>query len=70
MILLNRWERRGPFAELNSLQRQMDRLFRDTFNFNDTFQFGSSSNGEMVIPSADVYETPDSVQLRLEIPGV
>lgn len=70
MTLLNRWERWDPFAELNSLQRQMDRLFRDTFNFNDTFQFGGSSNGGAFVPSADVYETPESIQLRLEIPGV
>ena len=42
--LLNRWERWDPFAELNTLQRQMDRLFRDSFQ--DTFQFsGSNTNG-------------------------
>jgi HSP20 family protein len=71
MTLLNRWERWDPFAELNTLQRQMDRLFRDTFNFNDTFQFvASSTNGGTFVPSADVYETPDTIQLRLEIPGV
>ena len=70
MTLLNRWERWDPFAELNSLQRQMDRLFRDSFNFNDTLQFGGSSNGGTFVPSADVYETPESIQLRLEIPGV
>jgi HSP20 family protein len=71
MTLLNRWERWDPFAELNTLQRQMDRLFRDTFNFNDTFQFGASSmNGGTFVPSADVYETPDTIQFRLEIPGV
>ena len=33
MTLLNRWERWDPFAELNSLQSQMDRLFRDNFQF-------------------------------------
>jgi HSP20 family protein len=70
MTLLNRWERWDPFAELNSLQGQMDRLFRDTFNFNDTFQFDGSSNGGVFVPPADVYETPESIQLRLEIPGV
>ena len=70
MTLLNRWERWDPFAELNTLQRQMDRLFRDTFNFNDTLQFNGSSNGGEFVPSADVYETPETIQLRLEIPGV
>jgi len=69
MTLLNRWERWDPFAELNTLQRQMDRLFRDSFQ--DTFQFsGSSTNRGTFVPSADVYETPDMIQLRLEIPGV
>ena len=73
MTLLNRWERWDPFAELNNMQRQMDRLFRDTFNFNsrDPFQFaGTTTNGGTFVPSADVYETPDTIQLRLEIPDV
>lgn len=70
MTLLNRWERWDPFAELNTLQRQMDRLFRDTLNSNDTFPLGASSNGGTFVPSADIYETPDTIQLRLEIPGV
>jgi HSP20 family protein len=71
MTLPNRWERWDPFAELNTLQRQMDRLFRDTFDLNDTFQFGApSTNGGTFVPSADIYETPDTIQLRLEIPGM
>jgi HSP20 family molecular chaperone IbpA len=70
MNLLNRWERWDPFAELNSLQRQMDHLFRDTFNFNETFPFDGSGKGGAFVPSADVYETPENLQLRLEIAGV
>jgi len=73
MTLLNRWEHWDPFAELNILQRQMDRLFRDTFNFDSSnpFQFaGSTTNGGTFVPSVDVYETPDTIQLRLEMPGV
>jgi HSP20 family protein len=71
MTLLNRWERWDPFAELNTLQRQMDRLFRDSFHFSDPFRLaGSSTNGGTFVPSADVYETPDTIQLRLEVPGV
>ena len=69
MTLLNRWERWDPFAELNSLQRQMDRLFRDTFQGSSQFADTSISTGTFV-PYADVYETPDTIQLRLEIPGV
>lgn len=66
MTLLNRWD---PFAEWNTLQRQMSRLFRDVFP--ETSQlFEPSSNELTFVPSADVYETPDAVQLRLEIPGV
>ncbi len=69
MTLLNRWERWDPFAELNTLQRQMDRLFRDAFQ--GSVQFADpSANGGSFVPSADVYETPDCIQLRLEIPGV
>ena len=69
MTLLNRWERWDRFAELNTLQRQMDRLFRDSFP--NTLQVdGSVTNAGTFVPSADVYETPDSIQLRLEISGV
>jgi hypothetical protein len=57
MTLLDRWD---PFAELNILQRQMDRLFRDAFQ--GTFQFADSGmNGGSFVPSADVYETPDTI---------
>src|SRR5581483_7200088 len=69
MTLMNRWERWDPFAELTALQRQMDRLFRDTFQGSSPFSDTSISSGAFV-PYADVYETPENIQLRLEIPGV
>lgn len=69
MNLLNRWELWDPFAELDSVQRQMDQLFRNVSQ--DTFQFPNSGMDRgTFVPSADTYETPDSLQLRLEIPGV
>ena len=73
MTLLNRWEHWDPFAELNTLQRHMDRLFRDTFNFDSSnpFQFGgSTTNSGMFVQRVGVYETPDTIQLGLETPGV
>lgn len=69
MTQLNRWERWDPFAEFNTLQRQMDRLFRDAFPGASQFA-DTSMNGATFAPNADVYETPDTIRLRVEIPGV
>jgi HSP20 family protein len=68
MTLLNRWDRWDPLPELSVLERSVDRLFRDAFQ--EPFELLSLTDGETLAPSADVYETPDSVQLRLEIPGI
>jgi hypothetical protein len=58
MTLLNRWERWDPFAELNILQRQMDRLFRDTFNF-DSLVIHSSFPDESGLPTSSASAKTD-----------
>jgi HSP20 family protein len=61
-MALIRWE---PFREIDSLQKEMNRLF-------DTL--APTGNGEKpslsFIPPAEMTETLDAVHLKLEIPGM
>jgi HSP20 family protein len=63
-MTLVRWE---PFREIDSLQKEMNRLF-------EALTPASIGNGEKMglsfIPPAEITETPDAVQLKLEIPGM
>jgi len=59
---IERWE---PLQEMASLRREMDRLFA---------RLAPSGNGDSsalaFMPSAEIEETPDTVHLKLEIPGL
>lgn len=62
-MALVRWQ---PFQEIDTLQRQMNRLFDnlittdgDRLNTNTTFA-----------PAAEMHETPDAIHLKLEVPGL
>ena len=57
---LIRWE---PFREIDSLQREMNRLF-DTITPPTGKELGS------FIPPAELHETPEAFQIKLEIPGM
>jgi HSP20 family protein len=63
-MALIRWE---PFREVESLQKEMNRLL-------DRIVPTDVGNGEIVglsfIPAAEMTETPEAVQLKLEIPGM
>jgi HSP20 family protein len=63
MTVLTRWE---PFREFATLQERMNRLFND--------QFGNGQDESLTaagfLPAVDVYEDENSVQLKLEVPGV
>jgi HSP20 family protein len=63
-MALIRWE---PFREVESLQKEMNRLF-------DRLVPTDVGNGEKMglsfIPAAEITETPEAVQLKLEIPGM
>lgn len=61
-MALVQWE---PYREVNSLQREMDHLF-DTF----TPRFNGRSNGIAYVPAAEMSETSNAIQLRLEVPGI
>ncbi len=63
-MALIRWE---PFREVESLQKEMNRLF-------DRLVPTDVGDGEKMglsfIPAAEITETPEAVQLKLEIPGM
>lgn len=57
-----RWK---PWQEVNSLQREMNRMF-DSF-FQDTDESASTSAW---YPSVDIKETPDVIDVYAELPGL
>ncbi|MBE9190801.1 Hsp20/alpha crystallin family protein [Gloeocapsopsis crepidinum LEGE 06123] len=61
-MALIRWE---PFREVDSLQRDMNRLFDSLMRTGD----GETSSMAFV-PAAEIEETPETVHLKLEIPGM
>jgi HSP20 family protein len=58
--------RYNPWQEMNSLQRQLNRLFDDVMTPNLGGEFGNMDR----IPAAELTETEDAVHLKLEIPGM
>ena len=62
-MALIRWE---PFREINSLQREMNRLFDDM-----THTTANRGNGGVAfIPPAEMHETAEAIHLKLEVPGM
>jgi HSP20 family protein len=60
-MALVRWQ---PFSEIDSLQREMNRVFdslvpRTTDSLNSAFA-----------PAAEMEETPEAIHLKLEVPGM
>lgn len=64
-MALQRWD---PFRDLVSLQERMNRLFEDSLSRSKT------TDQEMAMgawtPPVDIYETPEAVVLRADLPGV
>ena len=60
-MTLIRWQ---PFSEMNSLQRDMNRLFEALAPAEETRQQMS------FMPLAEMEETEDAIHLRVEIPGM
>ncbi|AOY60510.1 Hsp20/alpha crystallin family protein [Desulfococcus multivorans] len=56
---------RNPFAELERMQREMDRLFGDQF-----FRSGWPGLHAGVFPSVNVTEDQDHFYIRSELPGM
>ncbi len=61
-MALVRWE---PFREIDSLQRDMNRLFE---RFLDDTPMTRTEGA--FVPAAELHETPDAVHLKLEVPGM
>jgi HSP20 family protein len=64
-MALQRWD---PFRDLVSLQERMNRLFEDSLSRSKT------TDEEMAMgawtPAVDIYETPETVVLRADLPGI
>ena len=60
-MALIRWE---PFSEIDSLQKEMNRLF------DSLTPAISRTNGRGFIPPAEIEETADAIHLKLEVPGM
>jgi HSP20 family protein len=63
MTFITRWD---PFREVATLQDRMNRMFND--------QFGAMGRDESLtgsfVPPVVVYEDENSIQVRLEVPGI
>ncbi len=64
-MALTRWD---PFRDMVTLQERMNRLFEDSMARSKT------TDEEMAMgawtPSVDIFETPEKVVLRADLPGV
>ena len=58
--------RYNPWQEMNSLQRQLNRLFDDALTNDNWSDFSNLSK----VPAAELTETDDALHLKLEIPGI
>ncbi|ELS02256.1 molecular chaperone (small heat shock protein) [Xenococcus sp. PCC 7305] len=58
--------RYNPWQEMNSLQRQLNRLFDDALTPDNWDNFGNLSK----VPAAELTEADDALHLKLEVPGM
>ncbi|TVQ43524.1 MAG: Hsp20/alpha crystallin family protein [Gloeocapsa sp. DLM2.Bin57] len=61
-MTLVRWQ---PFREIDSLQKEMNRLF-ESLNYDP----GQEKERLSFIPPAEMHETNEAIELKLEIPGM
>ncbi|NJL53477.1 MAG: Hsp20/alpha crystallin family protein [Hydrococcus sp. SU_1_0] len=58
--------RYNPWSEMNSLQRQLNKMFDDALTPATLADFGNFSK----VPPAELTETEDNLVLKLEVPGM
>ena len=58
--------RYNPWQEINSLQRQFNRMFDDVLTPASVTEFGNFSK----VPAAELTENQDDLVLKLEVPGM
>lgn len=56
-----------PFRQFSSMQREMNRLFDQMMSNSDR---SVEMTGYSFIPSAELHETPEQIQLKVEVPGL
>jgi len=67
-MALRRW---NPFRELESLRREMDRLFDDVFERGPFVEPVSEEQPNRVwAPACDLYETDKEIVIKVNLPGV
>jgi len=59
-----RWQ---PMAEMQDLQKEMNRFFEGFANPNGN---GNRQNNLAFVPAAELHETPEAIYARFEIPGL
>mgnify|MGYP006266923555 CR=1 FL=1 len=62
-MTLVRWE---PFREIETLQREINRLFGSLAPMPD----GGERVGLGFVPAAELTETPEAIHLKVEVPGL
>lgn len=65
-MALIRWQ---PFREMESLQREMNRLFEQMMIPNEGDR-AEMIGGSSFIPAAEMHETADQITLKMEVPGI
>ena len=58
--------RYNPWQEMNSMQRQLNRLFDDALTPANWDDFGNLAK----VPAAELTETDEALHLKLEVPGM
>lgn len=61
-----RWE---PLRDLLTLQDRMNRLFEDAARTRRGEEEEEMTTGQWT-PAVDIYETPESIVIRVEVPGI
>ncbi len=60
-----RWD---PLRDLIALQERMNKLFEDSLSKSSAFEEGLAAGAWT--PSADIYETPEKIVIKVDLPGM
>ena len=64
-MAITRWD---PFRDLIALQERMNKLFEDSLSKSSAFEEGLAAGAWT--PSADIYETPEKIVIKVDLPGM
>lgn len=64
-MAITRWD---PFRDLISLRDRMNKLFEDSISRSHAFDQDFSAGAWR--PTVDIYETPDKIILKADLPGI